>query len=99
MIVGDISDKSCDNWKDRKNVGNLINEPTRISEATSTLLDLITVIEDVSVDDSGITDLIIVYRGTYILMKTHLSTESSFTGDVWCYMEELNKINWTDPLK
>ncbi len=71
-----------------KNLRNVISEPTRVTNTTSTLLDTVIVNEDVDVVDSGVVEFdskINDHRGTYVNINTQLCNNISYKWEIWCY--------------
>jgi hypothetical protein len=80
-----------------KNLRNIINEATRVTETSRTLLDPIILSEDVIALQSGIVDFnnnISDHRGTYAYLNFQLATNKCYKRDVWCYKRgDYTKLN------
>lgn len=87
-IVGDINENllsrsqlNSADLMERKNLYNVIKEPTRVTRTTTTLLDPVIVSDDVSVRDSGVAELdkkVSDHRGTYISLGINATTKNVF---------------------
>ena len=87
-------------------LNNVITEPTRINEQSSTLIDPCLVSDACIVLDSGtmaVSDIISDHRATYVSIKIDLKLSSSYFREVWDYKhadyERLNDLieqcDWT----
>ena len=87
-------------------LNNVITEPTRINEHSSTLIDPCLVSDACIVLDSGtmaVSDIISDHRVTYVSIKIDLKLSSSYFREVWDYKhadyERLNDLieqcDWT----
>ena len=81
-------------------LNNVITEPTRINEHSSTLIDPCLVSDACIVLDSGtmaVSDIISDHRATYVSIKIDLKLSSSYFREVWDYKhadyERLNDLN------
>ncbi len=95
VIVGDINEDQLNptNTKLRNilminNMRNIITEPTRITEHSQTLIDPISVTENIFIYDSGVINSpaeISDHRGTYVYLHCNLTAEIPFKRKVWNY--------------
>ena len=104
IIIGDVNENllsskklSISNLMERKNLKNVIKEPTRVTESTATLIDPVIVSDDVIVRESGVVDFdknLSDHRGTNVSIDIHASMKMCFTRQVWCYKDgDYDKLN------
>lgn len=88
---------------------NVINEPTRVKDRVSSLIDPVIVSDSCDVLDSGVLavdNLICDHRATYLSLKIDLNLCNNYYREVWKYKHadyiRLNKLieqfNWNDVL-
>ena len=79
------------------NLTNVINEPTRIAENSTTLIDPVLVSDACTVLDSGtltIDNAISDHKATYVSIKIFVNTIRSYYREVWSYKKAgYNRLN------
>ncbi len=88
VLVGDINEDQLNptNTKFKNvlmlnNMKNIINEPTRVTEHSQTLIDPIAITGDISIYDSGIIQTppeVSDHRGTYVYFRSNLQSAVPF---------------------
>ncbi len=95
VLVGDINEDQLNptntNFKNvlmLNNMKNIINEPTRVTEHSQTLIGPIAITGDISIYDSGIIQTppeVSDHRGTYVYFRSNLQSAVPFKRKVWNY--------------